>query len=139
MCFVTTGYSERIWLNVYLVMIASVATKLRFRWSGIRILPDPGERPQPTPYTAGITGSNPPVPVAEWSNARVCSRSLTGVVGSNTAAGMDVCVACCAVETKEEATTIKTKQVGKTYKETTRERLQKKKIPVGTRFFFSFP
>jgi hypothetical protein len=27
-------------------MVARVATELRFRWSGIRILPDPGERPQ---------------------------------------------------------------------------------------------
>jgi hypothetical protein len=36
-----------------------------------------------------------PIPVAEQSKARVCDRSLAGVVRSNTAGGMDVCVVCC--------------------------------------------
>ena len=41
-----------------------------------------------------------PIPVAEQSQAWVCSRSLAGNAGSNTAGGMDVClsVVCCQVE-----------------------------------------
>ena len=35
-----------------------------------------------------------PIPVAEWSKARVCVRSPAGVAGSNPACGMDVCVVC---------------------------------------------
>jgi hypothetical protein len=33
-----------------------------------------------------------PIPVAARSKAWVCGRSLTGIVGSNTTWGMDVCV-----------------------------------------------
>jgi hypothetical protein len=36
-----------------------------------------------------------PIPVAKLSKARVCSRLLVGVKGSNPAGGMDVCVVCC--------------------------------------------
>ena len=35
-----------------------------------------------------------PVPVAALSNAWVCGRSLAGIVGSNAAGGMDVCLLC---------------------------------------------
>ena len=34
-------------------------------------------------------------PVAERSKARVCGRSLAGIVGSNPTGGMEVCVVCC--------------------------------------------
>ena len=33
-----------------------------------------------------------PIPVAERSKAWVCSRSPTGIAGSNPAGGMDVCL-----------------------------------------------
>ena len=33
-----------------------------------------------------------PVPVAAWSNAWVCGQWLAGIVGSNPAGGMDVCL-----------------------------------------------
>ena len=33
-----------------------------------------------------------PIPVAEWSKVRVCSRSPAGIAGSNPAGGMDVCL-----------------------------------------------
>jgi hypothetical protein len=33
-----------------------------------------------------------PIPVAVRSKAWVCGRSLTGIVGSNPAKGMDVCL-----------------------------------------------
>ena len=33
-----------------------------------------------------------PVPVAERSKARICSRSPAGIAGSNPAGGMDVCL-----------------------------------------------
>ena len=36
-----------------------------------------------------------PIPVAERSKARICGRSLAGIVGSNLAEGMDVSVVCC--------------------------------------------
>jgi hypothetical protein len=36
-----------------------------------------------------------PNPVGERSKARVCCRSLAGVAGSNSTAGMNVCVVCC--------------------------------------------
>jgi hypothetical protein len=40
-----------------------------------------------------IYWDNPkPIPAAEWSKARVCGLSRAGVVGSNPAGGMDVCV-----------------------------------------------
>jgi hypothetical protein len=43
-----------------------------------------------------------PVPVAARSKAWVCSRSLTGIAGSNPTGGMDVLsdvsVVCCQVE-----------------------------------------
>ena len=35
-----------------------------------------------------------PTPVAERSKARICSRSLAGAAGSNSAGGMDVYVVC---------------------------------------------
>ena len=35
-----------------------------------------------------------PTPVAARSKASVCGRSLTGIVGSNPAYGMDVCLLC---------------------------------------------
>jgi hypothetical protein len=31
-------------------------------------------------------------PVATWSKARVCGRSLTGTAGSNPAGNVDVCL-----------------------------------------------
>jgi hypothetical protein len=34
-----------------------------------------------------------PIPVAEWSQARVCGRSLAGIAGSNSA-GAWMCVSC---------------------------------------------
>ena len=44
-----------------------------------------------------------PVPMAERSKPSVCGRSLAGIVGSNVAGGIDVClsvvsVVCCQVE-----------------------------------------
>ena len=36
--------------------------------------------------------SYPPIPVAAWSKAWICNRSLAGSVGSNPAGGMEVCV-----------------------------------------------
>ena len=36
---------------------------------------------------AGISGSNPQIPVAERFKARVCGRSLSGVTGSNPVGG----------------------------------------------------
>ena len=36
-------------------------------------------------------------PVAARSKARVCGRSLTGLGGSNPAAGLDVCFLLCVV------------------------------------------
>ena len=33
-----------------------------------------------------------PIPVAAWSKAWVCCRSLAGIAGSNSAGGTDVCV-----------------------------------------------
>ena len=36
--------------------------------------------------------NNGPMPVAERSNAWVCGRPLAGIVGSNPAGGMDICV-----------------------------------------------
>jgi len=44
------------------------------------------------------------IPVAVRSEAWVCGRSLAGIVGSNTAEGMDVClllVLCCHVQVFE--------------------------------------
>jgi hypothetical protein len=35
-----------------------------------------------------------PIPVAARSKAWVCGRALAGVVGSNFAEGMDVCLLC---------------------------------------------
>ena len=35
-----------------------------------------------------------PISVAARSEARVCSNSLAGIAGSNTAGGMDVCLLC---------------------------------------------
>jgi len=39
-----------------------------------------------------------PISVAARSKAWDYSRSLAGIVGSNPARGMDVCVECCQVE-----------------------------------------
>jgi hypothetical protein len=39
----------------------------------------------------GLDGQGP-IPVAARSKAQVCGRPLTGIVGSNPAEGMDVCV-----------------------------------------------
>ena len=36
-----------------------------------------------------------PIPVAERSEAWVCSRSPAGIAGSIPAGGMDVCCECC--------------------------------------------
>jgi hypothetical protein len=36
--------------------------------------------------------SHVPIPVAARSKAWICGQSLTRIVGSNTAGGMDVCV-----------------------------------------------
>ena len=33
-----------------------------------------------------------PIDVAMWSKAWVCGRSFVGIVGSNPAGGMDVCL-----------------------------------------------
>ena len=54
-----------------------------------------------------VRGSNPPIPVAEQSKARVCCRLLTGVLGSNSAGDMDVCVV--GKDKKAKCRTIKTK------------------------------
>ena len=52
-----------------------------------------------------------PIPVAEWSKARVCGQSLTGVAGSNPAEGMDVFVVCVVQQgQKGKARTIRTKK-----------------------------
>ena len=68
-----------------------------------------------------------PVPVAERSKARVCGRSLIGIAGSNPAGVVDVCVVCCTIKTMERARTVKTKkQVRQSYKDRTREGVQKK-------------
>jgi hypothetical protein len=42
-----------------------------------------------------VAGSNPPIPVAERSKTRICSRSLAGVASSNPIGVMDDCVVCC--------------------------------------------
>jgi hypothetical protein len=42
--------------------------------------------------------NNKPIPVGEWSKARVYGRSLAGIASSNPAGGMDVCCECCQVE-----------------------------------------
>jgi hypothetical protein len=42
-----------------------------------------------------------PIPVAEWSKARICGLSLAGIAGSNPTGGTNVCffcVVCCQVE-----------------------------------------
>ena len=42
-----------------------------------------------------------PIPVAAWSKAYFCGRSLAGIVGSNPAGGMEISlmsVVCCQVE-----------------------------------------
>ena len=36
--------------------------------------------------------AKPPIPVVARSKAWVCGRSLAGIVGSNAAGGMDVCL-----------------------------------------------
>jgi hypothetical protein len=39
-----------------------------------------------------------PFPVAEWSNAYICGRSLAGIAGSNSAeAWMSVSCGCCVL------------------------------------------
>jgi len=38
-----------------------------------------------------------PIPVATWSKAWVCGRSLAGIVDSNPAGGVDVCRECCVL------------------------------------------
>ena len=38
-----------------------------------------------------------PIPVAAGSKTCVCSRSLSGIVGSNPAGSMDVCRECCVL------------------------------------------
>jgi hypothetical protein len=43
------------------------------------------------PYFATLCVPQP-IPVAARSKAWVCGRSLTGIVGSNPAEGMDVCL-----------------------------------------------
>jgi hypothetical protein len=42
-------------------------------------------------------------PLAIWSQAQVCGRSITGIVGSNPADGMDV-VSCVVVQLAASAT-----------------------------------
>ena len=44
------------------------------------------------PLTAEAWVRSRPIPVAVRSTAWVCGRPLTGIVGSNPAGGMDVCV-----------------------------------------------
>jgi len=39
-----------------------------------------------------------PIPVAARSKAWVSGRSLDGILDSNPAGGMDVCVVCCQIE-----------------------------------------
>ena len=50
-------------------------------------------------------------PVAELSKARVCGRWLAGIVGSNLAGGMDVCVVCGTLRTKHESQDNQDKEV----------------------------
>ena len=38
-----------------------------------------------------------PIPVATWSKAWMCGRSLAGIVGSNPVGGMNVCLLECCV------------------------------------------
>jgi hypothetical protein len=40
----------------------------------------------------GLYVRDEPIPVAEWSKARVCGWSPAGIAGSNPAGGMDVCL-----------------------------------------------
>jgi hypothetical protein len=35
---------------------------------------------------------NRPIPVAAWSKAWICGRSLSGIVSSNSAGGNDICL-----------------------------------------------
>ena len=68
----------------------------------IRVTLPPGKRPglkadHLPPSNANIKNTQsytftPPIPVAARSKAWVFGRSLTGIVGSNPAGGMDVCV-----------------------------------------------
>ena len=68
-----------------------------------------------------------PILTAERTMARVCCRPLAGVVSSNPAGFMDVCVVCCKYRQKAKSRTIKTKnQVGMTYIQSTREYKKKK-------------
>ena len=81
----------------------------------------------PAPQSGG-PGSILPIPVAELSRARVYGQSLAGMSSLNPAGGMDVCVVCCTVRTKEQAITIREKKhVRKRYTERTREELHERK------------
>ena len=44
-----------------------------------------------------MSAYNSPISVAARYKARACGRSLAGIVGSNPAGGMDVCVECCVL------------------------------------------
>jgi hypothetical protein len=51
------------------------------------------------PFRVSNHNDNSPIPVAERSKAWICSLSPAGIVGSNPARGMDVCLLCvCQVE-----------------------------------------
>jgi hypothetical protein len=41
------------------------------------------------------------IPVSARSKAYVCGRWLAGIVGSNTAGGMDVCCECCVLSGRD--------------------------------------
>ena len=74
--------------------------------------------------------------MTERSKARVCGLSLVGIVSSNPANGVDVCVVCCTGKTKKQARIKKTKtQLRKEYKQETREEIQKKNPGVVRNFF----
>jgi hypothetical protein len=49
-----------------------------------------------TGYGPDGQGIELPIPVTERSKARVYGHSFAGIVGSNPAEGMDVCVVCVA-------------------------------------------
>ena len=73
-----------------------------------------------------------PIPVAEWSKARVCGRSLAGIAGSNPAAGMDVCCECRTVRTKGKSQENQDKEVQIKYRE--KEKTKQNKITVVATF-----
>jgi hypothetical protein len=63
-----------------------------------------------------------------------CGRSLAGVAGFEPAGGLDVCVVCCTVKTKEQAKTIQTKKEVQKKRRNERRNSEIKIVPVGKNF-----